>query len=180
MERDVPTIPADAHADQLLHRLLAHDPVLGRRHAWPLVDDSGALVGMLTRDDLLSAIDRDDETDPRVLEIGTSDLVVAHTDDVLGDALDTMIRETIACLPVVSREEPPRLIGIVSRDGLANAYRAVLEEECVRERGGGTAGEHRLLVRFRGLLRRTTGVKVAAPAATNGAVNASPKEVDEC
>jgi H+/Cl- antiporter ClcA/CBS domain-containing protein len=135
MERDVPTIPADFHADQMLRRLLTHDAVLGRRHAWPLVDESGALVGLLTRGDLLSAIDRDGDGEPTVLEIGSRELVVAHTDDLLSDALDTMIRAGVVRLPVVDRDDPTRLVGMVSRDGLAAAYRAVLEEEYLRERG---------------------------------------------
>jgi CIC family chloride channel protein len=147
MERDVPTIPAEVQADDMLRRLLTHDPVLGRRHAWPLVDESGALVGILTRGDLLSAIDREDERDPTVLEIGTRELVVAHADDLLEDALDTMIRAGVARLPVVNRDEPTRLVGMISRDGMTAAYRAVLEEEYLRERGGSVPTEPRLLVR---------------------------------
>jgi H+/Cl- antiporter ClcA len=139
MERDTPTIPADARADQLLRRLLELDPILGRRHAWPLVDDSGALVGILTRGDLLSSIDRDDmgdgDSDPCVLEIGSRNLVIAYADDLLQDAVDAMIRAGVARLPVVNRSDPTRLVGMVSRDGLAAAYRALLDDEQVRERG---------------------------------------------
>lgn len=140
MERDVPTIPADTRAHPLIRRLLELDPVLGRRHAWPLVDDAGALVGILTRGDLLSSIDREDAAsengnDPSVLEIGSRELVIAYADDLLQDAVDSMIRAGVARLPVVSRSSPTRLVGMVSRDALAAAYRAVLDEEHLRERG---------------------------------------------
>jgi H+/Cl- antiporter ClcA/CBS domain-containing protein len=137
MDRDVPTIPAGTRADQLLQRLLQHDPVLGRRQAWPLVDDEGTLVGMLTRGDLLAAIDRDGTEDPMVLDIGTREPIIAYADDLLEDALDTMARTAIAQLPVVRRDEPHRLVGMVTRDDVAKAYRAVVEEEYVRERGNG-------------------------------------------
>ncbi|HWC46184.1 MAG TPA: hypothetical protein VG868_08745, partial [Casimicrobiaceae bacterium] len=40
-------------------------------------------------------------------------------------------------LPVVNRDDPTRLVGVVTRDGLTAAYRAVLEEEYLRERGAG-------------------------------------------
>ena len=149
MERDAPTIPADTRAGHLLRGLLQLDPILGRRHAWPLVDDNGALVGMLTRGDLLSSIDREDAddaengNDPCVLEIGSRDLVVAYADDVLQDAVDAMIRAGVARLPVVRRDDPTRLVGMVSRDGLAAAYRAVLDEEHLRERGSVAASRPR-------------------------------------
>lgn len=136
MERDIPTIPADMHVDDMLRRLLTHDPVLGRRNAWPLVDDGGALVGILTRGDLLAAIDREGDHEPTVLDIGSRELVVAYADDLLEDALDTMIRAERARLPVINRDQPTRLVGMISRDGLAAAYRAVREEEYLRERGG--------------------------------------------
>src|SRR3954468_18998720 len=55
MEHDVPTILADTQAAEIVRRLLLHDPVFGRRHAWPLVDHAGAFVGILTRGDLLEA-----------------------------------------------------------------------------------------------------------------------------
>ncbi|HEY2379093.1 MAG TPA: chloride channel protein [Gemmatimonadaceae bacterium] len=148
MERDVPTIPADTRANQLLQRLLQHDPVLGRRHAWPLVDDTGALVGILTRGDLVAAIDRDGDSEPSVLEIGNADPIIAYGDDLLEDALDTMVRASVARLPVVSRENPARLVGMVGRDGLAAAYRAVFEEECVRQRGDKTMTVERTVVRL--------------------------------
>jgi len=135
MERAVPTIPAEMRADAFLRQLLHCDPVLGKRHAWPLVDASGALVGMLTRGDLLAALDREDDTEPTVLEIGARNPLVAFADDILEDALDTMIRGEIGRLPVVTRDNPTQLVGLLSRDGLARAYRAVLDEEHVRERG---------------------------------------------
>jgi CBS domain-containing protein len=147
MERNVPTIPADLRVDVIVRRLLQHDPVFGRRHAWPLVNAQGALVGLLTRGDLLEAIDREQDGDPTVLEIGTTNPIVAYPDDLLADALDRMIRSGVGRLPVVNRDEPTRLVGMLSRDGLAAAYRAVLEEEHVRESA-------QLRARFRELRRR--------------------------
>ena len=138
MDHDVAAIPADVRADDMLRRLLTHDAVLGQRDAWPLVDEAGALVGMLTRGDLLAAIDREGDDDPTVLEIGSRKLVVAYEDDLLEDALDTMIRAAVDGLPVVNPDNPTRLVGVVTRDGLTAAYRAVLEEEYLRERGTGS------------------------------------------
>ena len=176
MERDVQAIPADVRADDMLRRLLTHDLVLGQRHAWPLVDGSDTLVGMLTRGELLAAIDREDDDDPTVLEIGSRELVVAYADDLLEDALDTMIRAAVDGLPVVNRDEPTRLVGIVTRDGLTAAYRAVLEEEHLRERGTGTSAVP-LPVR----LDRSADYEAEAPVptASNDGGTISPSERTE-
>ena len=71
MERDVPSIQADTCAADIVRRLLMHDPVFGRRHSWPLVDRDGAFVGILTRGDLLEAVDREADDDLTMIDIGT-------------------------------------------------------------------------------------------------------------
>jgi CBS domain-containing protein len=167
MERNVPTIPADLRVDLIVRRVLQHDPVFGRRHAWPLVDAQDALVGLLTRGDLLEAIDREQDEDPTALEIGTTNPIVAHPDDLLADALDRMIRSGVGRLPVVARDESTRLVGMLSRDGLAAAYRAVLEEEHVRESA-------QLRARFRELRRRLSPVRSTPLSRTDEPQQAAP------
>jgi H+/Cl- antiporter ClcA/predicted transcriptional regulator len=135
MERDVPTIPAEICGAEIVRRLLLQDPVFGRRHSWPLVDASGALAGILTRGDLLQALNDAEADDRTMLEIGTASPVVAYPDDQLEDALNVMLRSSVGRLPVVDRSEPTRLLGMLSRGSIATAYRSVLEEEDVVEPG---------------------------------------------
>ena len=134
MEHDVPTIPAEICGADIVRRLLLDDPVFGRRHSWPLVDESGSLVGILTRGDLLQALSGDDD-DRTLLEIGKQSPVVAYPDDQLEDALNLMLRSSVGRLPVVDRKEPTRIVGMLSRDSLATAYRSVLDEEDAVEPG---------------------------------------------
>jgi H+/Cl- antiporter ClcA len=129
------TVPADAWADGALRSVLLHDPVYGRQHAWPLVDDDGALTGMLTRGDVLAALDREDVDNLRMREVGTTPPVVAYPDDTLEQALGRMIGADVGRLPVVDRDDPTRLVGLVSRDALAAAYHDVHDEEHAREAG---------------------------------------------
>jgi len=129
MERDVPTIPAETCGAEIVRRLLLQDPVFGRRHSWPLVDQRGALAGILTRADLLQALNDADADDRTMLEIGTASPVVAYPDDQLEDALNLMLRSSVGRLPVVDRREPTRLLGMLSRGSIATAYRSVLDEE---------------------------------------------------
>ena len=129
MDRDVVTIPATLPADTIFRRLLLHDPVIGRFHSWPLIDDAGRFVGIVTRSDLLQTFDRDAEVEPSMMEIATTTPVVAHPNEPLQDALDRMLRAGVGHLPVVARDDPTRLIGMLSRHSITAAYRTVMEEE---------------------------------------------------
>jgi len=129
MERDVPSIPAETSGLEIVRNLLLQDPVFGRRHSWPLVDSEGALVGILTRGDLLKVLNGEGEGDLTLLEIGTRAPVVTYADELLEDALHLMLRASVGRLPVVDRNDPTRLLGMLSRGSIATAYRTVLEEE---------------------------------------------------
>src|SRR5439155_1084632 len=76
MEKDVPTVPASLPVDTLFVHLAALDPLLARRQAWPVVDDGGRLVGMLTRGDLVLALEQVEADGQTVLEAGTRALVL--------------------------------------------------------------------------------------------------------
>ena len=161
MERDVPALPASMHVDLLLRRLVAHDSVLGRREAWPLVDDGGALVGIVTRGDLVKAVDADTRPDTAVLEVGSRTPVVTYPDELLKDAVDRMVRHDVGRLPVVERTDGTRLVGQLGRSGIAAAWQTLLEEEEGREHGW-LSGRGRLL---RMKLRRVLGETPAPPQA---------------
>ena len=75
MERDVPVLPAEATIETVGQWLAGRDPRMGHRYAWPLVDRAGALVGLLTRGDLMKALERAGEEDSTVRDAGASELV---------------------------------------------------------------------------------------------------------
>jgi CIC family chloride channel protein len=87
----------------------------------PVLED-GHLVGMFTATDALTARQ---QGKPAVGEAMSTDLVVAHPADSLHSALQRMTRAGISRLPVVEREHPERLIGILTMRDLA----AVLDLE---------------------------------------------------
>jgi H+/Cl- antiporter ClcA/predicted transcriptional regulator len=134
MERNVATLPADLLVDDVLRRVLYQDQVLGEQNSWPVVDEAGKLVGLVTRGDLIRAIDATDGNS-KLLEIGTRSLVVTYPDELLEHAVQRMARAGVGRLPVVDRRDRTRLIGMLDRKAMAEAYLAGLDEEQVRETG---------------------------------------------
>ena len=128
-------VPAGMRMDGLLLRLLHDDPSLARSRAWPLVDDDDALVGILTRGDVLRVLEHDGEAEPTALEAGSADLEVAYPDELVDEAMSSMIRHGVQQLPVVTREDPRRLIGLIDSRAIATAFSEMRDEDHVREAG---------------------------------------------
>jgi CBS domain-containing protein len=119
----------------LFAQLAAHDPVLAPHYAWPVVDGEGALVGVITRSDVVRAMERTSGPVASVLEAGSSPAIVAYPDEMLEEAVDKMIGHGVGRLPVVEREHPTRLLGYLGRKGIADAWEDLREEDQVREAG---------------------------------------------
>ena len=103
--------PADSIA-QAEERMNEH-----RRRGLPVVQD-GRLVGMFTTTDALRARQEGKHT---VEEAMSRDLIAAYPSDSLHTALQRMTRAGVSRLPVVEREHPDRLIGILTTRDLAAA-----------------------------------------------------------
>jgi H+/Cl- antiporter ClcA/CBS domain-containing protein len=132
-----PVIPATMKLAELSDRIALHDPQVTRRQALFLVDEHEELVGIITRGDLLRAIERGLDAEASVLDAGTLNPVVTFPDEVVQEAAAKMVRNNLGRLPVVSRREPSRAIGYLGRSSVMSARLRFLEEEHVRERGMG-------------------------------------------
>ena len=135
MERDVPVISAKMGVGDLAERIARHDPEVSRHQGLVIVDDEGKLQGMITRGDVLRALDKAPSGDMTVLEAGSRNVVVTYPDEVMHEALAKMLRHNIGRLPVVERKEPRRVVGYLGRPGVMAARLRRLEEEHVREPG---------------------------------------------
>jgi H+/Cl- antiporter ClcA/CBS domain-containing protein len=137
-------VPSDYHADTLHHTLVrdhastlvvhvaANQRVSAVRawldtlrervphHGFPVLGEQGELVGVVTRRDLEQP---GQEQDVRVSELVRREPVVVFEDSSLREAADLMALEAVGRLPVVSREAPGRLVGILTRSDLINAAR---------------------------------------------------------
>ncbi|HVH08934.1 MAG TPA: chloride channel protein [Gemmatimonadales bacterium] len=135
MERNVPVVPASLPVDTLCLQLARFDPVLARHTAWPLVDDAGRLVGIITRGDLVRALEEPDSDGRSVLDAGTAKLIVTYEDELLEPAAQKMVEHDIGRLPVVSRDDPGRLVGYLGRTGVMVASLQGAMDDRHREEG---------------------------------------------
>ncbi|HET8713104.1 MAG TPA: chloride channel protein [Gemmatimonadales bacterium] len=135
MERDVPTVPATLPVDGLFQRLADEDPVMARRHEWAVVDDAERLVGIVTRGDLVRALEREDDDLATVADLVTRRTVVTHGDELLEEATAKMIAHDIGRLPVVERSDPGKLVGLLGRAGVMAVWLHATNEEQARESG---------------------------------------------
>ncbi len=87
---------------------------------FPVVNDQEILVGVVTRRDILDTARTGKE---RVRDVIRRPPVVVYEDNSLRDAADQMVREEVGRLPVVTRDESLKVVGIVSRSDLLSAHR---------------------------------------------------------
>ena len=125
--RTEPRIVApDAPAAAVRHAL-ERDAESRRQRLYPVVDDEG-LVGAVGWSHLADAVDEE------IGELMHRDVVVAYPDEVLRTVATRMAAFEIGALPVVDRDDPSVVVGVVTEFELLGGRRRQLEEERERER----------------------------------------------
>jgi CIC family chloride channel protein len=76
MDREPPTIPATMKVTEFSDKLAKRDRQLSRRQGTLIVDESGSLCGIITRGDVLRAIEEFENPDLSVLDAGSRNLIV--------------------------------------------------------------------------------------------------------
>ncbi len=135
MDRDLPAVSADMKVSQLSALIARGDSLVARRQGTLLLDHNMKLTGIVTRGDLVRALQRPDRERLLVREIAKPNLVVTYPDEPLHDALEKMLANDIGRLPVVNRNEPERPVGYLGRSDILAARMRQHREESVRERG---------------------------------------------
>jgi CIC family chloride channel protein len=135
MEKELPTIPADTKVGALAERIAQHDPAVARHEALLVLDNAGKLSGIITRGDLLRALDTDSSGTMTVKDAGSTNLVVAYPDELISEAASKMLRHNIGRLPVVERADPRNVIGYLGRSGVMAARLRRFHDEHTREPG---------------------------------------------
>ena len=135
-------VPAEYHADYLDRISVADacsrnvvtlrddltigeaDATLATHQGFPVVDAAGHLIGVITRRDFLGK-----PRDAHLRDLVHRSPAIVFPDSSLRDAADHMVRQNVGRLPVVSREDPRRVIGIITRSDLLAAHAKRLAED---------------------------------------------------
>jgi len=135
MEKDAPVIAASIRVGELAERIARHDAAVARHEALLLVDDDQKLVGIITRGDVLRALDKDSSSAMKVQEAGSTRLIVAHADELVSEAAAKLLRFDIGRLPVVERGDERKIVGYLGRAAILAARLRRFNDEHVVERG---------------------------------------------
>ena len=93
---------------------------------FPVVEEKGGLVGIVTRQDVNRALGRGD-AEEEVGKIMTRDVTICFPNESLKTALHKMAVRNIGRMPVVERDHQEHIIGLITRKSLINAYNRALE-----------------------------------------------------
>ncbi|MCF6278262.1 MAG: chloride channel protein [Anaerolineales bacterium] len=100
-----------------------------RHHGVAILDQRGKLWGMVTISDLEYAINSEMPlSKTTIAEIGTpyEKLSTIYPDESIGDALNKMSRRGFGRLPVISRDDPQHLLGLIQRRDIIESYQIAL------------------------------------------------------
>jgi CIC family chloride channel protein len=135
MDQDVPTLPGAMKVSELSDRIARRDLAVCRHQGMVVLDSAGKLAGVITRGDVMRALNADPSGAATVLDAGSREVVVTYPDEMLHEASAKMLRNNIGRLPVVDRKDPGRVVGYLGRPGIMAARLRRLDEEHVREPG---------------------------------------------
>jgi len=107
---------------------------LERRQSYPVIDGAGRLVGLITLNDLKRALALD-RGDAKLREVIGKNLELAHPDQTLDVAMIKLGRKGLSELPVVSRKDTSKLLGMITLHDIAKA----LSKDDEAERAGSEA-----------------------------------------
>jgi CIC family chloride channel protein len=100
-----------------------------RHHGFPVLDNHDSFAGVVTIEDLEQAMAQHSASSLAVDDIVRRDCVTVYPDDPLSKALRLMSERGVGRVPVVSRQNPERLVGLLRRGDIIRAYRyAVLRK----------------------------------------------------
>ena len=129
MQKHVVSVAADDTLRIIRDWIGEHGP--GSSHqGFPVLDAQGLVLGVVTRRDLMES-DLPETT--RARDLVRRPPAVVYEDNSLREAADHMVHEGVGRLPVVTRQNPYKVVGIISRSDLLSAHRHRLEAALISE-----------------------------------------------
>lgn len=129
MTRKFPAVPPDMTVADLSRKMSKTG-----HHGFPVLDNDGRLIGIVTMTDIEAGLRRDtvgESGELKVSDIATKNPITAYPDQTVHDILLRMgAREglDVGRILVVSREDPHQLLGVLRRQDIIKAYIKVASE----------------------------------------------------
>lgn len=133
MRTNIAALPASIEPGELAQQLNSDPNEYGHQHLYPILDDEEHLIGVATRHDLQRLV-QDPQGGRELAACIKSSPVVAYADEPLRTVVYRMAQTNFTRFPVVERDNPQKLVGMVSLNDLLKARARNLAEERKRER----------------------------------------------
>jgi len=128
MRREMQTIRGDiplAKLQDFIHR--------SKFNSFPVVDKLDRLIGMLSWSDCQECFTQDGKKALTAQDVATHDVVTITEDDSLFRALTRITQGDFAILPVVDKEHPKKLLGVISHRDIMSTYDNMIIKGAVRD-----------------------------------------------
>ncbi|HQK47177.1 MAG TPA: chloride channel protein [Syntrophorhabdaceae bacterium] len=124
LDRKVDTIPEDMGFKDILKFITDSS-----QQDFPVVDREGNLVGIISMTDLRSAM-AEETIYPLLVarDLAVTDVMTVTPEDSLDKALKVMADVEVREIPVVNKEDPGKVIALLSRKDILRAYQKSLEK----------------------------------------------------
>ncbi|HEY7929918.1 MAG TPA: chloride channel protein [Steroidobacteraceae bacterium] len=107
----------------------------GIQRLYPVLDDSNQLVGVVTRQQLLSARPRlDTNAEAHIDDLMVSQVIVGYADMTLRELANLMAEQQVSSVPIVDRENGRRVVSVMALDQVLEARLRDVDEEHKSER----------------------------------------------
>jgi chloride channel protein, CIC family len=116
MTRDFPAVLPSITLPELMEKF--HET---GHHGFPVTEEDGSLYGMVTLEDVEKAVPRKDPP-LTAADIATRSPIVAYPDQSVKQALAQLGGRDVGRIPVVDRQSPKRLLGVLRRRDVVTAY----------------------------------------------------------
>ena len=114
-------IPAETSLEELTNVFMQT-----HHHGFPVVDKEQHLLGVVTVQDLERNLSDEKDENRTVADITTLEPATVFPDEPISKALRLMSERDFGRIPVVSRQNPQQLVGLLRRGDMIRAYRQAI------------------------------------------------------
>lgn len=131
MTQNVVSIPGSLPAREISKQYFS---LKNKHRGYPVMDDGGNLLGILTVSDILGESSLEASETLKACDLVKEAPIIAYPEETCREAAERMATLGVGRLPVMSRENPKKLIGILTRSDLLKPRLLHFEEEQTAQR----------------------------------------------